>query len=234
MTLFVFSCTPGGDIFDDDKESSDTGVENNGTSSGDDKGNIHKGHEWVDLGLPSGIKWATCNVGATKPEEYGGYYAWGETEEKSDYSWETNKYANYEEGKFHYTKYGSKDHYKTTLDVIDDVACVKWGGSWRMPTKEELIELREKCSWKWVYYRGVYGMRVVGANDSIFLPAAGYRDGDKLEREGTYAYYASSTPKPIYEMAWFLHYRWGVWDDRQVSVSVCSRGLGFSVRPVCE
>ena len=94
----------------------------------------------VDLGLPSGLKWASCNIGATTPEEYGYYYAWGETTTKADYSWETYKYANGAKNKL--TKYCTDASYgdngfadnKTTLDLEDDAAHVKWGGSWRMPT----------------------------------------------------------------------------------------------------
>ena len=100
----------------------------------------YNGHEYVDLGLPSGLKWATCNVGASSPEVYGGYYAWGETEEKSSYSWSTYKWCN---GSYDtMTKYCTSSSYgtvdnKTTLDPQDDVAHVKWGGRWRMPTLEE-------------------------------------------------------------------------------------------------
>ena len=133
----------------------------------------------IDLGLPSGIKWASCNVGATEPWEYGGYYAWGETEEKSNYDTSTYKYCN--GSYFSMTKYctsssfGTVDN-KTTLEPGDDVAHVKWGGSWRMPTKAEQDELRNNCTWTWTTLNGVDGYRVTGPNgNSIFLPAAGFR-----------------------------------------------------------
>ena len=108
------------------------------------------GHEYVDLGLPSGLKWATCNVDATTPEEYGGYYAWGETEEKENYCWNTYKWCN--DSLSTLTKYCTDDSYgiivdnKTILDPEDDVAHVKWGGSWRMPTIDEYKELIYNCS----------------------------------------------------------------------------------------
>ena len=137
------------------------------------------GHEWVDLGLPSGTKWATCNVGASTPEEYGNYYAWGETETKSTYSWST--YFDTTDGGSTFTKYTTDG--KTVLDLEDDAARANWGGAWRMPTDEEWQELIEHCSWSWVSklwyevegYNG-YGYEVEGPNgNTIFLPAAGNR-----------------------------------------------------------
>ena len=131
------------------------------------------GHKYVDLGLS--VKWATCNVGATEPWEYGGYFAWGETEEKSDYSWETYRWCNGSENTM--TKYCTNSYFgrvdnKILLEPEDDVAHVKWGGSWRMPTHEEQMELLERCNWEWTELNGVYGNKVTGPNgNSIFLPA---------------------------------------------------------------
>ena len=158
------------------------------------KGKIN-GHEYVDLGLPSGVKWATCNVGASKPEEYGGYYAWGETKEKSNYDWSTYKWC---QGSYStMTKYsmdsyfGTKD-YKTALDSQDDVAHVKWGGSWRTPSLAEHNELLKNCTWTWTTQNGVQGYIVTGPNgNSIFLPAAGRRFGTDLYDSGGY-YWSSS------------------------------------------
>ena len=158
------------------------------------------GYRYVDLGLPSGLKWATCNVGATNPEDYGGYYAWGETEEKEDYSWSTYKwfsgniYSNYT-----FTKYNTNTSMdvvdnKTVLEPEDDVAHVKWGGSWRMPTLDEQKELLDNCTWSWTMLNGVTGCKVTGPNGySIFLPAASGRDGAFLNGSGSYGYYWSSS-----------------------------------------
>ena len=160
-------------------------------------------YEAVDLGLS--VKWASCNVGATSPEEYGDYYAWGETEVKTNYSWSTYIWCN--GGYDSQTKYCTSSDYgtvdnKVTLEPKDDVARVKWGGSWRMPTFDEIQELCDCCTWKWTSVNGVNGYKVTGTNgNSIFLPAAGiqnneyeYEDGfDGIYDRGSYGYYWSAT-----------------------------------------
>jgi hypothetical protein len=154
------------------------------------------GYEYIDLGLPSGLKWATCNVGATSPEEYGGYYAWGEIEEKGDYSWSTYKWCNGSSNSM--TKYCTSSSYgtidnKTTLDPEDDVAHIKWGGTWRMPTLNEQEELINNCTWSWTTQNGVNCYKVTGSNgNSIFLPAAGYCHGSEVYDRGSIGYYWSS------------------------------------------
>ena len=188
----------------------------------------------IDLGLPSGIKWASCNVGATAPEEYGGYYAWGETEEKEDYSWSTYKYCN---GSYDsMTKYCTDSDYgtidnKTTLEPEDDVAHVQWGGSWRMPTKAEQDELRNNCTWNWTTLNGVNGYRITGPNgNSIFLPAAGYRDGTEVRFQGSDGGYLSSSLSSYHSYdAYNLHF-----GSRYYDWFYYYRYSGRSVRPVCE
>ena len=147
----------------------------------------------VDLGLS--VKWASCNVGADAPEDYGGYYAWGETEEKSNYSWDTYKYWSDRDG----NGWCSEDEFQNIGSNISgtsyDVAHVKWGGGWRMPTLDEIKELCEKCSWEWTSVNGVWGQKVTGPNgNSIFLPAAGYRHGTEVYDRGSDGYYWSGTP----------------------------------------
>ena len=185
----------------------------------------------VDLGLPSGLKWASCNVGATAPEEFGGYYAWGETEEKSDYSWDTYKYGT----SISITKYCTSSSYgtvdnKTTLEPTDDVATVKWGGSWRMPTTEEQQELINNCTCTWTTLNGVNGYRVTGPNgNSIFLPAAGYRDGTGVYYQGSLGgYWSSSLNSSNSNDAYGLYFYSSYYDW-----SYDSRFYGLSVRPVC-
>ena len=190
-------------------------------------------YEAVDLGLPSGVKWASFNVGATKPEEYGGYYAWGETEEKEDYSWSTYKWCNgsyYTLTKYCTDSYGTVDN-KTVLDPEDDVAHVKWGGDWRMPTKEEQDELRNSCSWEWTSVNGVNGYNVTGPNgNSIFLPGAGNRGGTDVNYRGYLGnYWSGSLLSYRSSGASFLYFY-----DEDYSWNGNDRSFGLSVRPVCD
>ena len=129
-------------------------------------------HEWVDLGLPSGTLWATCNVGASSPEQYGDLFAWGETEPKDYYDWGTYKWSDGTEDSL--TKYCEMVDNKNELDPEDDAAFVNWGPSWRMPTLKQQLELLRKCTWQWTMRVDVNGLLVTGPNgNSIFLPAAG-------------------------------------------------------------
>ena len=192
------------------------------------------GHEWVDLGLPSGLKWATYNVGASQPEEYGDYFAWGEVEPKDYYDWSTYKWCN--GSYYNQTKYCTDSDYgyvdnKTTLDLSDDAANYNWGGSWRMPTHEEQEELCNNCSWEWTTQNGVNGYTVTGPNgNSIFLPAAGSRYDSSLFYAGSLGYYWSSSlntydPSSAYLLDFYSDYVGWYYVDRYV---------GFTVRPVCQ
>ena len=189
-------------------------------------------YQAVDLGLS--VKWATMNVGATSPEDYGGYYAWGEIEEKDDYSWSTYKWCNGSENTM--TKYCTDSSYgtvdnKTTPDPEDDVAHVKWGGSWRMPSKAEQDELRNNCTWEWTTQNGVNGFTVTGPNgNSIFLPAAGYRYGTGVIDRGSSGYcWSSSLCSGSSSDAYGLGFYSGDYDWYN-SFRYC----GYSVRPVLD
>ena len=193
-------------------------------------------HEYVDLGLS--VKWATMNVGANAPEECGDYFAWGETESKTDYNWETFKWCNGTRDIM--TKYCTSSDYgivdnKTVLDLEDDAAHVNWGGTWRMPTIDEMDELVEKCSWEWTTQNGVNGEKVTGPNgNSIFLPAAGFYSGNKLVVLDEIGRYWSSTLYPYFsENASNLSFNssgldWGIGG---FGVGRC---VGQSVRAVCQ
>jgi hypothetical protein len=187
----------------------------------------------IDLGLPSGTLWACCNVGATNPEEYGGYYAWGETEEKSYYNWNTYKWSVGDHDTLTKyctdSKFGTVDS-KETLSFSDDVARVKWGGNWRIPTRAEQDELRTKCRWTWTTKNGVNGYKVVGTNgNSIFLPAAGYRNEEELYDVGSNGYYWSSSLGESYS-----YYARGLgFCSSGVDWYYGSRYNGRSVRAVC-
>ena len=193
----------------------------------------NNGYEYVDLGLPSGLKWATMNVGATTPEYYGDYFAWGETTPKDIYTWEN--YTLCKGSKTTMTKYCTDSSYgtvdnKSVLDPEDDAAHVNWGGTWRMPTHEEQDELIWECTWTWITQNGVNGRLVTGPNgNSIFLPAAGYRDESSLNSAGSYVRYWSSslgTSSPNY--ARFVSFNWS-----DVAWGEYNRYCGYTVRAVC-
>ena len=193
-------------------------------------------HEYVDLGLS--VKWATFNVGAYSPEMNGDYFAWGETEPKTDYSWSTYKYCNGSDTTI--TKYNSNDKYgtidnKMTLDLEDDAAQVNWGGDWRMPTKEDYQDLVDNCTWEWISLNGINGYKITskltGYTDrSIFLPATGYKIDKTVTVNGSDGRYNTSTlnasnEKQVYEFS-----------SNQNNYKVNSGGgreHGHTVRPVC-
>ena len=194
-------------------------------------------HEYVDLGLPSGLLWATCNVGASTPEGNGGYYAWGETSTKSDYTWSTYKWCN---GSYNtLTKYNTNPSYgtvdsKTTLELSDDAARANWGGDWRMPTSVEWQELYDNTTSTWTTENGVNGRKFTSTKEGytdkyIFLPASGYRGGTSLDTAGSYGNYWSSslsTSNPSYGRRLYFN-------SSDFSMYDSNRYDGFTVRPVC-
>jgi len=193
-------------------------------------------HEYVDLGLPSGTLWATCNVGANAPEEYGDYFAWGEIEPKDTYNWATYKYCNGESNQL--TKYcdsasfgynGFTDNL-TALLPEDDAATANWGNGWRMPTLNEWNELFVNTTHTWTTQNGVKGCLFTASNgNSLFLPAAGYRYYDALNLAGICGYYWLSllyTERP-YDAWAFTLYNWG-----DYPIHSDDRINGRSVRPV--
>ena len=145
--------------------------------------NIINGYEYVDLGLPSGLKWAVHNVGASAAEDYGDYYAWGEIETKDSYTQQNS------------VTYGMPME-DISGDPQYDVARALWGETWRLPTRDEQKELLDNCTWEWTSQNGVNGYLVTGSNgNSIFLPAAGYKENSSHTEVGEYGYYWSSTPQ---------------------------------------
>ena len=209
-----------------------------GSGGGSSTSGTENGHEWVDLGLSSGLKWATCNVGATAPEGYGDYFAWGETSPKSNYTWETYKFRT--SGDSHdnvkFNKYNTSSDYgtidnKTTLELSDDAARANWGGTWRMPTKAEQDELINNCTWTWTTQSGVNGYKVTSNTNgnNIFLPAAGVRNGTSVGSVGSYGDYWSSS---LYESgpnyAYYLYFNSG-----NVDWGSYYRYHGHTVRAVC-
>ena len=204
---------------------------NNTNNNGGSVNGYNNGHAYVDLGLS--VKWATMNIGAGSPEDYGSIFAWGETTTKSTYNWKTYKYC---KGSIDtMTKYCTSSSYgtvdnKTVLDLSDDAARANWGGTWRMPTYDECKELVDKCTTTWTSLNGVKGRKVTGPNgNSIFFPAAGCLDDSSLYGAGSCGYYGSSsldTSDPAY--GWYLYFRLKVF-----SMSSDGRSGGHSVRAVC-
>ena len=175
------------------------------------------GHEWVDLGLS--VKWATCNVGASSPSDYGNYYAWGETSTKSEY-----------------TEENSKTYGRNISDISGnsnyDAARANWGSPWRMPTKSEMEELVNKCTWTWTTQSGHNGYKVTSKTNgnSIFLPAAGWRCGTSLDFAGENGYFWCSTPyESDTRFAYNLRFNSGF-----QYVDWYNRYYGRTVRPVCD
>lgn len=196
---------------------------------------IVNGHKAVNLGLS--VRWATCNVGASKPEEYGNYYAWGETKPKSDYSWATYfDIGNIQQGLYGYTqesfkKYSSINNYKLSME--DDVASMKWGSSWRIPTKDEFEELWS-LPHRWEIVNGIQGMKFTSSNGhSIFLPAAGAKKYKELKEEGGVGiYWTSEVFRTDHDtsdcgVAWVLEEEHGGW-------GYLYRFQGMSIRAVTK
>lgn len=216
---------------------------------------IENGHEYVDLGLPSGTLWATCNVGANKPWEYGDYFAWGETTKKDDYGWSTYKYGvdEYNGNYSKLTKYKRSDG-NITLCPSDDAAYINWGDKWRIPTRAQQEEIVSQCYWVWTEnydYSNVSGYIVYKAKDSIlrgvkiysnetpsesytlndthiFLPAAGYRNDGDIKHAGLNGRYWSSLRSYNNIVgAWDIFF-----DLDNVSLDDGYRQFGCTIRPV--
>ena len=194
-------------------------------------------HGYVDLGLPSGLLWATCNVGAEAPEDYGDYFAWGETTTKSTYNWITYQHCNASYNTL--TKYCDDSSYGyngftdnlTTLLPEDDAATANWGGNWRMPTKAEFEELYNNTTNEWTTLNGVNGMLFTASNgNSLFLPAAGWRDFSSLYGAGSGGDYWSSSLDSFGPcFAWYFFFY-----SVNCSVRDTYRSFAFTVRPVRE
>ena len=234
----AYATTSSGTLYGEQKEfttkgnngGGDDNDDDNGGGNGDDDdepttGTIN-GHEWVDLGLPSGLKWATCNVGASSPEDYGNYYAWGETTTKSTYTEDNSLTYGLNESQLQSQGYidGSGN-----LTPSHDAATANWGGSWRMPTKLEMEELILNCSWKLINQNGIYGCLLTGSNgSSIFLPAAGLIYNSSSDHVGKVGRYYGSTPSD--DSAYTINFgqNLGCYVDDYI------RYWGKSIRPVSD
>lgn len=203
---------------------------------GDEKSFITEdnNHPCVDLGLPSGTLWSTCNLGANMPESYGYYYSWGETYLKDVYSWSSYKHCN--GGQNQLTKYCNNYQYGyngftdnlNMLQSTDDAASSLWGKDWRIPTLTEWNELLRNTTISWTNYNGVNGMLFSASNgNSLFLPAAGYRQENSSYASINKGYYWSNRLDNDPRRAWYLNF-----SVDQCVMSPSFRYLGFRIRPV--
>ena len=201
----------------------------------------YKGHDYVDLGLPSGTLWATCNVGANSPEEYGDYIAWGETSVKPRYDWENYKYCNGVKDQL--TKYCSdsvwgQNGFTDALSILqpdDDAATANWGEGWNMPTKEQWEELEQHTTYTRTKYNGVEGFLFTASNGrGVFFPNAGIFSGGYVSSDTNFGFYWSSSLRIEHPFhAWHYHFI----DDYFEEDCLDKRGNrdeGLSVRPVCS
>lgn len=195
----------------------------------------YNGHDYVDLGLPSGTLWATCNMGANAPEEYGDYYAWGDTTTKAIYDWNSYQYCNGDYDQLikycNYSDYGYNGFTDTLtmLQLMDDAATANWGEGWCFPTADQWRELRDNTICIWTTQNDVNGCLFTAMNGAfIFLPAAGGRFDDVLDSAGNQGRYWSSSfnsDVSYYAKGFYLNsYNYDLGDYY--------RFLGFSVRPV--
>ena len=206
-------------------------------SHGDDV-NEHNGHEYVDLGLPSGILWATCNVGADTPEGFGDYLAWGETAPKDIYDWKSYRYGNFRYDRYELNKYCTDSCYGldgfvdelVVLEPGDDAARACWGGDWRIPSIEEWEELFQNTTGGWMVQNGVKGWLLTATNgNSLFLPAAGYWWGTDFNAD--LGLYWSSSLQTLYPYrAWGFHFN----TDSAHLCGSSDRNRGQMVRAVCS
>ena len=197
--------------------------------------NVLKRSDAVDLGLS--VKWATCNIGASFTEQYGDYFAWGETKPKANYDWSTYKWCNGSYDKL--TKYNPQYSYgtvdnKKVLEPADDAATENWGHSWRTPTTDEWEELASDCNWQWTTVQGVKGFLISGkkagyTDKSIFLPAAGEKGGTDYSGAGSYGTYWSSN---VHSTGMPFYARYISFTSSGPEFSAVGRSYGFSVRPV--
>lgn len=195
------------------------------------------GHDYVDLGLPSGLKWATCNVGAAKPENNGLYFSWGEIAPRSSFS--TEKHITYGVKRSKLLSQNIIDS-SGNLTVANDAVRANWGGSWRMPTYDEYYELKKNCQFTWVNEENIVGLRVTGPNGrSIFFPAAKRIFSDKLDCtyfwSGDYGCYWSGSAQDMrYKDGKTGSYSFSFADDGAFNLSLEDRYIGLTVRPVSK
>lgn len=184
--------------------------------------------QYIDLGLPSGLLWATCNLGATSPEGYGNYYAWAETTIKQVYDWDSYQYYSNSTGITKYTYYDGLGNLETTLEPSDDAATVNKGTNWRIPSLDDFYELQSNCNIKWMSVNGVNGYKFTGPNgNSIFMPASGGRSEERFINKGVCGFYWLNS------VTYDEYYAYGfILDSTSLNETSYYRMYGQTIRPV--
>lgn len=184
-------------------------------------------HEYVDLGLPSGLKWASCNVGANSPEQLGNYFAWGEIDPKSSYN-DSNS-VTIEQNLLQLNAKGIINS-QGNLNLEYDVAHSKWEGCWRIPTVSDFYELIDNCTWSRSSLGGKNGYRITGSNGNyIFIPAGGWMDGETSEHINSSFYWSATCEESLIGA-----YGLNVWENDSKGLYRFRRSLGFLIRPVLK
>lgn len=210
VSVMLLSCKP----MDDDGD--------NYSGGGGNSPETINGHKYVDLGLPSGLKWATCNIGAVSPEKRGRYYAWGETIDKDYYNYNNS------------STYNDENIPDISGKIKYDVARKEWGGTWRIPKKNEMRELIDKCNWELVYDYDLCVYKVTGPNHNyILIPVTGRYEKYAVENDKNYGYYWTSTPYTINDYS-YNAYSLVFNDEYDIELSSKVRYYGQAIRPVSD
>lgn len=198
--------------------------------------NSINGHKWVDMG--TGVKWATTNIGANTPEEFGDYFAWGELAPKDEYTWENYEHRNKKSGSDYMIpeNFVNGDGDNLEFEPKYDAARKLWGGSWRMPTQSEIRALRTGTTKEWVEQYGVNGYLLTSktTGGQIFLPAAGYKEDKKTIYVGDHGYYWSSSMFDLMEGESYHLYFKNTKSSQRFEPGFYPARLGFPIRPVTD
>ena len=237
MVFFVVSCTKPETPNNGGNNNPNDSVVDNNDSIIDNSGSLN-GHDYVDLGLPSGTLWASCNVGANSPEEFGDYFAWGETMHKGIYDWKSYRYGGFVHDRYELSKYCTDSDYGlggfvdgiAILEPADDAARIRWGEEWRTPTIAEWEELFLNTTGMWITLNGVKGWHITASNgNELFLPAAGYWWDDVFNADlGLYWSVSLNVEFPY--RAWGFHFNC----DSSHLCGSSDRNRGQTVRAVCS
>lgn len=212
-----------------------------GRTNNSNNRNVHCGHAYVDLGLPSKTKWATCNIGANNPEQKGRYYAWGETMSKLNYTWDNyndllkkstspiDPMRNIWHRKENFKKYSYTS--SSFVRSLDDVATQSWGDGWQTPSLDDWIELKNNCSSQWITINGISGLKYTGRNGNyIFLPVTGAKRENETTADDYGLYWTCEIDMDDYDTSEIADY-WQISKEGS-GYGSAARYIGLVIRPV--